>query len=455
MKHDWIRFRLVLPLVFGFLAAVLMTWDYENNRMVGLMGMGWDMGPPFWPYQAIYLLLFTINAPAFVLSMPILKLLSLQTLSLQYGIWFPAIVGWWWWIGTRIDFGILGRRRFRYAKLIAGVLSTVSLVLLYVAARASLRELHWWMEYGRNSSPFRVPTLLRTIGPVLWCLVLASGCLVAAMRLFQGRIAPAIEGRHKYRLPVIGVAVVALYIFVIHRWDKSLNPPPNYDECAVDRLYGLGCIHGTVVDEGGKPISHIEVDLIPVHKTGDARWYGTHSEWTDDQGRYNLNRMEPGEYLLGANAFSSFGAPDAERPFATAYYPAAENESEATLVKIVRSSPLQLSALRLRKLEVAAIRINVLWADGTRPERSNIYFKNVLYPRHGGTAPQIDNGTGEFTLPKGFEYDAVASVECDAGKLIESRESRPDQRIKVADGLTPVEMTFVIPGPRCPLWVSH
>jgi len=105
MKHDWIRFRLVLPLVFGFLAAVLMTWDYENNRMVGLMGMGWDMGPPFWPYQAIYLLLFTINAPAFVLSMPILKLLNLQTLSLQYGVWLPAIVGWWWWIGTRMDFG--------------------------------------------------------------------------------------------------------------------------------------------------------------------------------------------------------------------------------------------------------------------------------------------------------------------------------------------------------------
>jgi hypothetical protein len=209
------------------------------------------------------------------------------------------------------------------------------------------------------------------------------------------------------------------------------------------------------VDESGKPISHIEVDLIPVHKTGDARLYGTHSEWTDDQGRYNLNGMEPGEYLLGANAFSSFGAPDAERPFATAYYPAAENESEAALVKIVRSSPLRLSPLRLRRLEVVTIRINVLWADGTRPERSNIYFKNILYPRHGGTLPQIDNGTGKFTLPKGFEYDAVASVECDAGKVIESRESRPNQRINVADGLFPAEMTFVTPGPRCTLWVSH
>src|SRR5882762_11117728 len=241
MKHDWIRFRLVLPLVFGLLAAVLMTWDYQNNRMVGLMGMGWDIGPLFWPYQAIYLLLFTINAPAFVLSMPILKLLNLQTLSLQYGVWFPAIVGWWWWIGTRIDFGILGRRSFRYAKLVAGGLSAVSLVLLYSAVRASLGEFHWWMEYGRNSSPFRAPTLVRTISPVLWCLVLASGCWIAAMRLFQGRIAPTIESRHKYRLHVIDVAVVALYVFVIHRWDKSLNPPSNYDECAADRLYGLGC----------------------------------------------------------------------------------------------------------------------------------------------------------------------------------------------------------------------
>jgi len=78
-----------------------------------------------------------------------------------------------------------------------------------------------------------------------------------------------------------------------------------------------------------------------------------------------------------------------------------------------------------------------------------------LPPLRPKRAPQIDNGTGEFTLPKGFEYDAVASIECDAGKLIEPRMSRPDQRIKVADGLTPAEMTFIIPGPRCPLWVSH
>ena len=97
---------------------------------------------------------------------------------------------------------------------------------------------------------------------------------------------------------------------------------------------------------------------------------------------------------LGANPFCSFGAPDAERPFATAYYPAAENESEAAVVKVVRSSPLRLSPLRLRKLEVVTIKINVLWADGTRPERSNLYFKNILYPR--GVGPCRRSITGFF-----------------------------------------------------------
>jgi len=442
-----------MPLVFGFLAVVLMGWDYENNRVVGLMGMAWDIGPPFWPYQAIYLLLFTINAPAFGLSIPILKLLNLQTLSLQYGVWFPSILGWWWWIGTRIDFGVLGRRHYRHAKLFAGLFTTASLGLLYVAAQATFGELHWWMEYGRYSSPFLV--LLRTVGPVLWCLVLAGGCLIAAKRLVQGRIAPPSENRRKYRVFVFGATLVGLYVFAIHRWDKALSPPFDNNECAVDRLYGLGCIHGTVVDEGGKPISHIEVDLIPIHKSGDARWYETQSEWTDEQGKYNLNGLEAGEYFLGANAFTSFGAPDAERPFATAYYPAAENESGAVSVRVARSFPVHLSPIRLRRLEVVTITINVLWPDGTRPERSNVYFKNILYPRHGGTAPQIENGIGKFTLPKGFEYDAVASVECNAGKVIESRESRPDQRIKVADGFTPAEMIFVIPGPPCAIWASH
>src|SRR5260370_21287939 len=206
MLRAVLSFRVVLAIVLSFLAAMLMLWDYENNRMVGLMGMEWDTGPPFWPYQAIYLLLFAINAPAFVLSMPILKLLNLDTLSLRYSVWLPAIVGWWWWVGSRIDFGIIGRRRYRHPKMFAGALATASLGLIYVA-----------IEYAPDSFPFRIPILLRTIGLVLWCFLLAGGCVVASIRLFQVGSMQTEEKQHKFRLFLIGASFVALYVFTIHR----------------------------------------------------------------------------------------------------------------------------------------------------------------------------------------------------------------------------------------------
>jgi hypothetical protein len=444
-----IRFRLVLPIVFGFLAAALMAWDYENQRMVQFMGMAWDTGPPFWPYQAVFLVLSMVNTPAFVIAIPIRGLLNLQTLSLQYLVWFPVIVDWWWWIGTRIDFGVLGPRNHKHAKILSVVLTVTAVGFLYLAAGSALREIHWWIEYGGGSSPYRLPTLLRTAGPVSWCLLLAGGCLAAAVRLIQGRVPPLSENQNNHKILVILALLFALYIFAIHRWDMALNPPPNYDACAIDRLYGLGCVHGIVVDESDRPVDHIEIDLIPAHKTGDAQWYGNKAEWTDKKGRYNFNRIDSGEYFLAANGY---GAPDADHPFATAYYPGAQAESTADRIVVTRSSRTNLEALRLHRLEVVTIVVNVLWSDRTHPKESNLYFGNILYPRSGGSLPQVNDGRGVVTLPKGFEYDAVASVQCDAGKIIESHESTPVQRISLVKSSTLAEITFIIPGPPCRLW---
>jgi len=61
-------------------------------------GDGAGYGPLFWPYQAIYLSCSQSTLPHLFLSMPILKLLNIQTLFLQYGVWFGDR-GWWWWIG--------------------------------------------------------------------------------------------------------------------------------------------------------------------------------------------------------------------------------------------------------------------------------------------------------------------------------------------------------------------
>jgi hypothetical protein len=446
------RFRVVLPVIFGFLAAILMLWDYENNRMVALMGMGWDTGPPFWPYQAIHTALSGINAPAFVISFPILKMLNLQNLTFQYAVWLPPIAGWWWYVGTRIDFGILGRRRFHHPKTLAGFLIVASLICGYLGVSIALQEVHWWLRYAADNPSYRLPTLLTAAGPVVWSLVLAVGCAVASVRLLRMNVWPRETRLVRYRSILFVVPSVALYVFGIHLWDEALLPHFNHDECEIDRLYGLGCVHGTVIDESGNPVSRVEVDLIPARARRDERWYAANTHWTDEKGRYNLNRRDAGDYILGVNAFDSSGAPDADRPYATAYYPNAESEAEAVPVRIERSAALYLTPIRLHKLDMATLKINVLWSDGTQPQRSNIYFKNWLYLHQAVTAPQIDNGVGEYRLPLGLKYESFASVACDGGTTIESRESLPYQWVKVAVGQIPADVTFVTHGPPCLLW---
>ncbi|MGA2484189.1 MAG: carboxypeptidase-like regulatory domain-containing protein [Candidatus Acidiferrales bacterium] len=445
-----IRFRLVLPIAFGCLAVALMIWDFHNERVIESMGMAWDTGAPIWPYQASYLFLFAVNAPAYVLAEPLFFLHHLQTLPMRHLFLLPLILFWWWWIGTRIDFGVLGRRHYRHTKLIAGVLVAVALTLLYGGTRSILNELQWWREYGHGLPAVHSILLLRTAGPVLWCVLLAGGALTAAARLIQGRFPPLTDKRPQYLKFSVGTSVIVLYVVAIAVFDKAPTAIVNRDSCVADP--GSGCVHGTVADESDKPLRGIEVEFVPAYKTGDARWYATRHEWTDEQGKYNFNQLEPGEYFL---AVHRDGAPDVDHPFATGYYPGVADETAASRVIVTASLRTNLDTLRLHKLEVATISVTIVWPDGTRPERSNLLFHNISYPRQaviGDVAPQVDNGKGEFTLPKGFEYDAQAKVDCDAGKVIESRESRPVQRINVADGFAPAELTFVIPGPPCALW---
>lgn len=447
---------MVLPIVLGFLAVALMVWDYQNERMVESMGMAWDTGPPVWPYRAVPLFLFSVNAPVYILAAPFFSLLRLETVPARSPVLLPLIVLWWWWIGTRIDFGVLGRRRYRHAKITARALLGVAVALLYVGIRVVFNEMHWWREYFQGFPPLRTILLRGTLPEVLWCLLLAGGALAAAIRLIQERFPPLAEKRAKHPMFAVGATMIAvLYICAVAAFNRAPAVTVDRNSCVIDRLYRLGCVHGTVVDENDRPVDRIEVNLMPAHKTGDARWYGTKNEWTDEHGRYNFNRAEPGEYFLAVN---EYGAPDADRPFATAYYPGVEDESRANRVKVKHSFPSNLAPLRLHRLEIVTISVNIVWPDGTRPERSNLSFHNLSYPRQaviGNVAPQVDDGKGQFTLPNGFEYEAVASVDCDAGKIIESRESKPAQRIKVAGSTTPAEMTFVLPGPPCPLWVSR
>ena len=240
------------------------------------------------------------------------------------------------------------------------------------------------------------------------------------------------------------MALVVAALTSLIGYARETRPDPDTCVASIDS----GCIHGTVADQAGKPVKGIEVEVLPVEKTGEARWYSKKGQWTDAKGRYSINQIEPGDYLV---AVHYYGAPDARQPFPTTFYPGLEAEGDATKVSVARNSTTLLNQLRLRSLPLANIRVEVVWPDGTRPKRSNLLFHNPSYPSQaviGDEAPQVDDGAGDFTLHEGFHYFARASVQRDAGRVIETREPRPVQEIEVGFG---AETHVTIPGPPCEL----
>lgn len=212
-----------------------------------------------------------------------------------------------------------------------------------------------------------------------------------------------------------------------------------------------GSVTGSVVDEVDAPITGVEVELIPVAKVGDQRWFATKHEWTDAKGGYAFPDVDPGEYIV---AVQKRGAPDGQHPFAGTYYPGVDAEMDADRIDVVTSSTSELHPLKLRRIDTVALKISVEFADGSRPTWSNLLFHNVSFPDQAvisDEAPGIENGQGEITLPVGFDYYAQAKVDCAGGERIETRESRPVHRLHIAENDIE-EIRFIIPGPPCQLW---
>jgi hypothetical protein len=176
------RFRIVAPFVMGGISLPLVAWDIHNERVIAAMGMAWDTGAPVWPYQASDILLRSVNTPAYFIAQPLANVLRLGGPS-HFVMVFPAILIWWWFLGTRLDYGWpVAQSRWRWPAF--ALLALSAALLLWVAIVVSTDTLNWWFKYANFFRPAdRSLLIVRFLSPALWCAVLAFLLVVGAKRV--------------------------------------------------------------------------------------------------------------------------------------------------------------------------------------------------------------------------------------------------------------------------------
>jgi hypothetical protein len=373
------------------------------------------------------ILLFLFDAPALLLARPFFDLFRAYS-ALAHGtlilIATPLI---WYWIGDRIDFGAL-RPPYRYPRLLGALLLIAAVVLAVLTFRGLGDTSAWWQIYGSYLSERRWIFVVDS-GPIAWVLGVIFCFFLIGLRLFRtGSLPPVSTASRDHKVTLIAILV----------WSAAFALTPaveamrNYnhadvsrgdldpDSCVIDAA--SGCLHGSVVTAAGAPIRGVFLDIVPL--TAPANTHPTMKDWTyaDRKGRYSFDNLEPGEYLVGVHICS---APSAEQPYPTTFYPGVEQDAYATHLHIEANKKITLSPLKVRSLTLTTFTVEIRWPDGSHPLRSNLLVRNKSFNQAtiGDVAPQIDNGTGSFTLPDHSDYEVHAAVECDETSKIGQRET--------------------------------
>ncbi len=443
MTRRRMPYRVVLPVVFGLLSAGLIGWAVHEDVACRF----YDAGRPYWPCEAPNGLLNLLSGPGIALFLLMFRWWHGYGLVWYLAAW-PFVLLWWWFAGTRLDFGLLRAGRYRWRKTWIGGLLGVVLALVALSVESVREYLAWHRQYPDSSS---LPTV-RTGFVLVWLVGLAMACVLASVRLWRGEI--GVAGRALVSRSTLRRAVACGLIYALGLAGLILHGRAQERRLAAEYARHQVSVEGSILDEAGVAVKGIEVQLVPVFKDGDARWAGTVRAWTDNQGAYRLAPEEAGEYLLGSMIDE---APYASQPFLTRYYPGAPDAASSSTIKLVDGQHVRVEPMRLHRLPLVRVPVTVVWADG-RPEPSaSILIQNPLFPDEAGigSASVFPDGDGRIPLPAGYDYVAVASAQCDAGSKIESRETDRVPLSTKAEADPSRQIRLVLSGPVCRLWHPH
>ena len=180
---------------------------------------------------------------------------------------------------------------------------------------------------------------------------------------------------------------------------------------AIDLSFVLdNVISGSVVDTQGKPFPQVQVSLKPMDANNDSLNF----EYTDEQGRFAIESITPGNYIIVVN---DDGEKTVEEPFATVYYPNLTEEARARVFGIRAGDHIRDLKIVVPNLEMVTVQGVVRYADGTPVSKATVRFTSARVPGVNGDALVDTNARGQFSLKilKGFPGELHADFFANSG----------------------------------------
>jgi hypothetical protein len=147
-----------------------MAWGlYAEWRCVG-----YDAGKPFWPCETPDFFLNLLSAPPVILAQHLANFWGTAPSYFPYALELPLIFGWWWFVGTRLDFGLLGVGAYRRRLTWLGVFIALFVLLLVLFGWGQWEDIRFYQSYPDLYANPYLASLgnLRSLPPRLWLLVL-------------------------------------------------------------------------------------------------------------------------------------------------------------------------------------------------------------------------------------------------------------------------------------------
>jgi len=166
-------------------------------------------------------------------------------------------------------------------------------------------------------------------------------------------------------------------------------------------------IRGKVLSPIGEPMAGVCVNAIPIplRKDGDDQAYGC----TEKDGTFELTRMDPGNYVLVANAD---GRIDSTNPFGAVYFPGVDQIKNAGIVTVEAGKPIVGQTIQIpTTVPLVRIRGRVTYSDGKPVVGEFVEFEPDDAAKFGPERVKTDkDGRFTFHLPRGVTGKVAAEM---------------------------------------------